>query len=381
MSAPGQRQTFAGPNRMSALPPEADIRVKHCHVCFGPEGDIGLFDDLVGEQLHRTRHLDAECLRGFHVDDQLELARPHHWEIAGLFTLENAADEDAGLPIRGETIGAITDEPAGQSEGSPFLNRGHRIAFGQGNDLFAAVVKHHIGGYDEPACARLDQSRKGRVDLSFACSLEDVQRQPNPTGRLLDLRYLRLGSRPGRIDENRDGFCRGSQLAQDSHPLCRKLGADVCDARDIAARMVEALNQAQLHGVGPVFEDYRYRGGRRLCCQCDGRVTTGRYHGHRAANEVCDQRGQPIKVVFYPAIFDRDVSAFDIAGLTEALTEGACLLRIVFCRSAVKPSDHGRARLLGARPERQGGRGSDKREDVPPPHAFPPKADHDTVPV
>src|SRR6516165_12060946 len=116
------------------------------------------FDDLVGEQLHRTRHLDAECLRGFHVDDQLELARPHHWEIAGLFNLENAADEDAGLPIRGETIGAITDEPAGQSEGSPFLNRGHRIAFGQGNDLFAAVVKHHIGGYDEPACARLDQS-------------------------------------------------------------------------------------------------------------------------------------------------------------------------------------------------------------------------------
>ena len=153
-------------------------------------------------------------------------------------------------------------------------------------------------------------------------------------------RAIASGSRPGGIDESRDGFCRGSQLAQDSHPLCRKLGADVCEARDIAARMVEALNQAQLHGVGPVFEDYRYRGSRRLCRQCDGRVTTGRYHGHRAANEVCDQRGQPIKVVFYPAIFDRDVSAFDIAGLTEALTEGACLLRIAIrpqaCRAAAR---------------------------------------------
>ena len=32
----GQLQTFPEPERMSALPPEADIRDAHCHVCFGP---------------------------------------------------------------------------------------------------------------------------------------------------------------------------------------------------------------------------------------------------------------------------------------------------------------------------------------------------------
>src|SRR6516225_7409501 len=36
MSAMGQKQTFAAPKRKSALPPKADIRVTHSHVCFGP---------------------------------------------------------------------------------------------------------------------------------------------------------------------------------------------------------------------------------------------------------------------------------------------------------------------------------------------------------
>ena len=36
MSVQGQKQTFGEPNRMSALPPKADIRITLRHVCFGP---------------------------------------------------------------------------------------------------------------------------------------------------------------------------------------------------------------------------------------------------------------------------------------------------------------------------------------------------------
>jgi hypothetical protein len=35
MSAMGQKQTSGEHNRMSALPPKADIRVTHRHGCFG----------------------------------------------------------------------------------------------------------------------------------------------------------------------------------------------------------------------------------------------------------------------------------------------------------------------------------------------------------
>src|SRR5215470_753447 len=86
------------------------------------------FDHLVGEQLHRAWHLDAKCLRGHHVDDQIEPARPHHREIRGLFALENAADKDSGLAIGSERIRAIAHEPAGYDESPPFINRWHRIA-------------------------------------------------------------------------------------------------------------------------------------------------------------------------------------------------------------------------------------------------------------
>ena len=37
-----------------------------------------LFDQLVGEQLDRVGHLDAESLGRLQVDDELELGRLHH---------------------------------------------------------------------------------------------------------------------------------------------------------------------------------------------------------------------------------------------------------------------------------------------------------------
>ena len=37
MTALRHFQTFAGSKRKSALPPKADIRVTHRHVCYGPE--------------------------------------------------------------------------------------------------------------------------------------------------------------------------------------------------------------------------------------------------------------------------------------------------------------------------------------------------------
>ncbi len=57
------------------------------------------FDHLVGEQLHRVRHLDAKGLRGLQVDDELELARLHDGKIGRPLAFENATDEVSGLTI------------------------------------------------------------------------------------------------------------------------------------------------------------------------------------------------------------------------------------------------------------------------------------------
>jgi hypothetical protein len=79
MSALGQKQTFGSFITMSALPPKADIRRGDWDVRFVPKADISqLFDHLVGASEQLRRNSEAQCLRSFQVDDQLELGRLYH---------------------------------------------------------------------------------------------------------------------------------------------------------------------------------------------------------------------------------------------------------------------------------------------------------------
>ena len=66
---------------MSALPPEANIRVTHRHVCFGPFSDSciaaseDLFDHLVGKGLQFQRNVEPLLLGAFGVDYEFEFGR------------------------------------------------------------------------------------------------------------------------------------------------------------------------------------------------------------------------------------------------------------------------------------------------------------------
>jgi len=61
---------------MSALPPKADIRQRNCDVRFGPNSDIAqLFDHLVGAGKYCWRNCEAQLLRDFKIDHQLEVGR------------------------------------------------------------------------------------------------------------------------------------------------------------------------------------------------------------------------------------------------------------------------------------------------------------------
>ena len=77
MSALGQKQTYAVHQPLSALPPKADICSALAHVRFGPKADIRqpLFDHLVGALLEIQWYVEAQRLRGLHIDHQLELGQ------------------------------------------------------------------------------------------------------------------------------------------------------------------------------------------------------------------------------------------------------------------------------------------------------------------
>ena len=96
--------------------------------------------------------------------------------------------------------------------------------------------------------------------------------------------------------------------------------AEEAHAGDIAARPVEAGDEANSDRVGADREHDRnrrgggFRGKRRSVARCDD-------HCHLAADQIGRQRWQPIVLILRPAVFDRDVLTFDIAGLLQALTE------------------------------------------------------------
>src|SRR3974377_2094200 len=54
-------------------------------------------DYLVGACRKRGRHIDAERLRSFEIDDELKLSRLHGGKLGRLGTLENAPGIDSAL--------------------------------------------------------------------------------------------------------------------------------------------------------------------------------------------------------------------------------------------------------------------------------------------
>jgi hypothetical protein len=56
-----------------------------------PQQTLSLFDHLVGALLELQRHLEAERLRNFKVDDELKLARLYDRQVGWLLALENPA--------------------------------------------------------------------------------------------------------------------------------------------------------------------------------------------------------------------------------------------------------------------------------------------------
>src|SRR5262249_26282900 len=69
-----------------------------------------LFDDLVGGDLHDQRHREAERLRRFEIDDELELRGLLHRKLGWLLTLENAIDIEGRLAELVVSVGCIREE-------------------------------------------------------------------------------------------------------------------------------------------------------------------------------------------------------------------------------------------------------------------------------
>src|SRR5262249_52428977 len=85
---------------------------------------------------------------------------------------------------------------------------------------------------------------------------------------------------------------------------------------------------------------------------CDRRRSIRGNHCHPSANEVSRQRRQPIIMALCPPELDRNVLAFDIAGLRKAATETGHEWFVLLGRCRIEEPDPRHRRLLRPRRER-----------------------------
>jgi hypothetical protein len=94
-------------------------------------------------------------------------------------------------------------------------------------------------------------------------------------------------------------------------------------------------------------EDNGDRCGCLLRGECRGR-RCGRNHGDAPANQIGRKLWQSIDLTVSPAVFERNILAFDVSGLLEALPKSAQIIREGLKRCRVQKSNHRHRPLLCA---------------------------------
>ena len=214
-------------------------------------------------------------------------------------------------------------------------------------NLFGPAAEVRIAADEERSGPLLDQACEGRVDLAFGAGSQHDELQPERARRSLGLIQFQLGIRIVRVHQHGDDRGVGNELVQQLQSLRREQIGEESDARDIAARPVEARDKSVLDRVAAETEDDRDRCGRRLGRERRDRSDCGD-HGHLTADQIGRQRRQPIILPIGRAEFDRHVPALDEAGFAQALAECGQCLRAPRGRGVEEP-DHRHRRLLRAR--------------------------------
>ncbi len=158
---------------------------------------------------------------------------------------------------------------------------------------------------------------------------------------------------------------------QQFQPLRRDFQVGLGDAGDVAARPVQAGDEAELDRIGGGFEHDRNSRGRFLCRQRRRRAGGGNDRD-LMLNQVGRQRRQAVILALGPAVFDPHIAAVDVAGLSEPFEKSRRERRVTLRRGGIEEADHRHRALLGARGERprhgSHRRAAEKRDDLAPSH-------------
>src|SRR5262245_34229886 len=157
---------------------------------------------------------------------------------------------------------------------------------------------------------------------------------------------------------------------QQLQPLRRDLIAQGSNAGQIAAGPAQAGNQPKCDRIGPGHK-YDRNGCRRRLRRSRARNAAERRNDvDLPASPFGGQPRQSIVVALRPPIFNRQVLAFDIAGLAQACSKCAHVRRILIAEPATEITEDGSRRLLCASSQRPNYRAAEKCDELAPSHSI-----------
>ena len=108
-----------------------------------------LLDHFVCAGDERRRHVEAERVGGLEVDHQLEFRRQLHGQVGRPRSLEDAVNVSAGLPILGDEIDPVGQQPAGGGEEPIRVDRRQAMPGGERGDRLVMVRAERFRRHDE----------------------------------------------------------------------------------------------------------------------------------------------------------------------------------------------------------------------------------------
>jgi hypothetical protein len=335
----------------------------------GGRGGQASFNNMIGAAELGERKGDAERLRGFEVDDQLDLGDLLHRQVGGFFALENAAGVDANAAMGIEIVGSVAHKTAHINELAVCIDGRHGVASRQRDQPLTLGQKEILAADHECARPLADKRREGRVNLTGTTCIEHEDARSKRTCRSLHGLSFGLGLQfIGRVEQDRNRGGRRHQVVHQLQALCDQFNVEDRDAGDVAVRPVHAGDETNLDRVGTDQKNDWDGLGRCLGGKRSRRAASYGDNVHPAAHKFGRQCRQSVVMAFRPPVVDGNILTLDVARIGQASMKcGDVVVHDFTCCSAeITDRRHCRLRVRNQRPRNR--RAAEKGYEIAPSH-------------